>query len=176
MRPGVTARVNWTALATALALASALPSGCRRPGAAPATAAPSVLPERIGGFVGGPLATDAVAARRTYARGASRVDVTMARFPMNDGEYARWVETSRGAFPQASLDAPPDQANGFYQCADGPDPACSLLVQLRSGVHVEIRADGQARRADLDLVAAGLPLRALAGDADLLLAVAQHRR
>ena len=100
----------------------------------------------------------------------------MAHFPMNDVEYARWVETSRGAFPQASLDAPPDEANGFYQCADGPDPTCSLLVQLRSGVHVEIRSSGDARRGDLDLVAAGLPLRALAGDTNSLLTVAQHRR
>jgi len=172
MRPGLTARVIWTALATALALASTLGSACRRPAAPPP---PTPLPERIGGFVGGPLATDATAARRAYTRGAKRVDVTMARFSMNEAEYARWVETSRGAFPQASLDAPADQANGFYQCADGPDPACSLLVQLRSGVHVEIRAGGDARRGDLDLVAAGLPLRALAGDADLLLTVAQHR-
>jgi hypothetical protein len=95
---------------------------------------------------------------------------------MTDVEYARWVQTSREAFPQAALDASPDEANGFYQCADGPNPTCSLLVQLRSGVHIEIRSGGDALRGDLDLVAAGLPLRALAADTKLLHTAAQHRR
>jgi hypothetical protein len=118
----------------------------------------------MGDFVGGPLQIDGAAKRRSYARGETRVEVTMARFPMNDAEYARWVAMSREGFPQATLDVAAGEGNGFYQCATGGEARCSLLIQLRSGVHVEIRGGSGAGRVEVDAVAAGLPLRALGND------------
>jgi hypothetical protein len=159
MRPRRFARAKHTGLALVLAVA------CHR---SRPSAPPLPLPDRIGAFVGGPLEATDVAKRRSYARGATRVDVTMARFPMNDAEYARWVQMSRESFPQAALDVAPDEGNGFYQCADGGEPRCSLLVQLRSGVHVELRGGAGAGRGDVDAVAAGLPLRTLDNDAHSL--------
>lgn len=158
-----------------LALLLAVAPACRN-ASGPAAARDALpLPEQIQGFTAGPLEADAVAVRRTYARGRVRIDVTMARVPMDDAAYTRWVQSSREAFPQASLDAPPADANGFYQCGGEPEPRCSLLVQLRSGAHIEIRGSGETRRADLDALAAGLPLRALATDARALEQLS-HRR
>jgi hypothetical protein len=71
---------------------------------------------------------------------------------------------SRG-FPQAALDAPEADANGFYQCTDEPKRSCDLLIQMRSGVHLEIRGGGTSSREDVDAVARGLPLRTLAATA-----------
>ena len=56
---------------------------------------------------------------------------------------------------------PAEDANGFYQCTEPPAPSCDLLIQLRSGVHVEIRGSGTTSRADVDAIARALPLRAL---------------
>jgi hypothetical protein len=148
-----------TGLAALLVVGLAL--SCRPP------AGPSPLPERIGGFVGGPVRSDGAAKHRAYARGDTRVEVTIARLPMTDAEYARWVAMSREGFPQAALDVAPGEANGFYQCADGGERRCSLLVQLRSGVHVEIRGSAGAGRDEVDAIAAGLPLRALGNDAHI---------
>jgi hypothetical protein len=97
-----------------------------------------------------------------YARGPTRIDVTLARAPMRPGGFDDWLKMSREGFPQAVLDAPADDANGFYQCTEGTAPSCDLLIQLRSGVHVEIRGAGTSTREDVDALARGLPLRALA--------------
>jgi hypothetical protein len=176
--------------AHALALLVSLLACQRRPvpaaPPAPAGLAPS-LPD-IAGFTAEPAVSTNGAELRTYARGATRVTVTLARFPMDAEQYETWVRTSVSGFPQAQLDLPKSAANGFYQCEtpervptlsrdgapaaeppaprrdqrdDRVPPSCSLLVQLRSGFHLELRG-GPAGRADLDAVARGLPLHALA--------------
>jgi hypothetical protein len=71
------------------------------------------------------------------------------------------VKDSVASFPQATLDAPAADANGFYQCSAGPPESCDLLIQLRSGVHLELRGAGTSSRADVDTLARALPLRAL---------------
>jgi hypothetical protein len=122
---------------------------------------PDALPE-IAGFTASPVSRGDDWFRRTYARGRARITVTIGQFKVDDLGYERWVRQSRDAYPQADLGLPEKLANGFYECAGGDPPACNLLVQLRSGAHIEIRGDGTAARADVDDIAAGLPLRALA--------------
>jgi hypothetical protein len=99
--------------------------------------------------------------RRRYKRGGARIDLTLARTAQPPGGYDAWVAMSRG-YVQAALDAPPADANGFYQCTELPAPSCDLLIQLRSGIHVELRGNGSSSRDDVDALAAALPLRALA--------------
>jgi hypothetical protein len=140
-------------------LCSLLAAACTRKPSPPAEAPP--LPDLIPGFTSGPLGTAPAAFIRTYARGSSQVTVTLARFPMDASQYDSWVRTSIGGFPQARLDVPDGEGNGFYQCDDGKPPRCSLLIQLRSGVHLEIRGV-PASRDEVDAVARGLPLRRLA--------------
>ncbi|HXU62302.1 MAG TPA: hypothetical protein VN962_11400 [Polyangia bacterium] len=140
--------------------------GCRRaspppsPPVAPPTSAALELPD-VPGFAAGPPAPGDGFVRRTYTRGAARVQVTLARMPMSADDFQRWRADS-AAFPQADLGLPADRANGFYQCADGPAPSCDLLIQLRAGFHLEIRSGGTASRADVDALARGLPLAAWA--------------
>jgi len=76
------------------------------------------------------------------------------------GGFEGWLAMSRAGYPQAALAAPPGDVNGFYQCTDGSPPSCDLLIQMRSGVHLELRGGGTSRRADVDALAAGLPLAA----------------
>jgi hypothetical protein len=130
--------------------------------ALPPTLAIAEPPEAIAGFTAGALVEDASFKRRTYARtsGAS-VTATIARLRLGDDAYARWVEQSR-SYPQATLDVSSDEGNGFYDCAaDGEAGGCALLIQLRSGVHIEVRGDAKATRADVDAVAVGLAIRRL---------------
>jgi hypothetical protein len=140
---------------------------CRRPPKAlrevpPAHDSPGLsLPAELAGFSASTEEAGAGYARRTYGRGRTHVDVTLAQGPLPPGGFAGWVTMSQ-AFPQATLDAPEGDANGFYQCTDVPKPTCDLLIQLRSGVHVEIRGGGTTSRDDVDAIARGLPLRALA--------------
>jgi hypothetical protein len=140
------------------------PSACRRatlrPSSPPRVAA-LALPDTLAGLVASPAVSGADYVRRTYTRGPARVDVTLARAALGSGGFDGWVRMSQ-AFPQAALDAPSADANGFYQCTEAPAPSCDLLIQLRSGVHVEIRGGGTSSRADVDGVARGLPLRELA--------------
>jgi hypothetical protein len=86
----------------------------------------------------------------------------MARFPMTATEWDNWVRTSLDGFPQAKLDLPASAANGFYQCSKTAPQTCDLLIQLRAGVHVEVRGDGTAGRSDVDAIARGLHLAGLA--------------
>jgi hypothetical protein len=123
---------------------------------------PWALPDAVGALSGSPTVNGADYVRRTYARGPTRIDVTLARAPLPPGGYDEWVRMSREAFPQASLDAPAEDANGFYQCTERPTPSCDLLIQLRSGVHIEIRGGGTSTREDVDGIARALPLRVLA--------------
>ena len=83
--------------------------------------------------------------------------------PMSADDYASWVKLSTASFPQAALDLPAGEANGFYQCGDGPPPSCDLLIQLRAGVHIEVRGGGTSSRSDVDALARGLSLATLAG-------------
>jgi hypothetical protein len=87
--------------------------------------------------------------------------VTLARFPMSAPAYAEWVRTSVEGFPQATLNLPAYAGNGFYQCSGVNQTSCDLLIQLRSGFHVEIRGAGTSSRADVDAIARGLRLDAL---------------
>ena len=131
------------------------------PVAAPAATAPLALPD-VHGFVSGASSRADGYLRRTYTRGRARIEVTLARMPMSPDDYASWVKTSIASFPQAALDLPAADANGFYQCSDGPPPSCDLLVQLRAGVHLEIRGGGTTSRGDVDALARGLSLATLA--------------
>jgi hypothetical protein len=152
-------------------LAASLAVGCRKPAAPPPTVEPPAvtpvagalaLPE-VSGFVAGSVSPAAGYVRRTYTRGPARIEVTLARMPMSPDDYASWVKTSTASFPQAALDLPADEANGFYQCTDGPPRSCDLLIQLRAGVHLEIRGGGTSSRDDVDALARGLTLATLAG-------------
>jgi hypothetical protein len=129
---------------------------------APAGSSPLGLPD-VTGFAAGATSRTAGYVRRTYTRGSARLDVTLARMPMSADDYAGWVKMSTASFPQAALELPADDANGFYQCSDGPPPSCDLLIQLRAGLHLEVRGSGTSSRGDVDALARGLPLAALAG-------------
>jgi hypothetical protein len=160
---------RWAAYLLVMLLAGA-GGGCRRarealppPPPAPPAAAPASdgrLPE-VAGFAAGPLTRGAGYVRRSYARGRALIDVTLAQMAISPDDYDRWVAAS-ASFPQATLDLPAGQANGFYQCTGGPPESCDLLIQLRAGVHVELRSGGTATRDDVDALARALPLRALA--------------
>src|SRR5687768_14199769 len=84
----------------------------------PPAAAPKIapLPEVIAGFSAGVLETEGGAIRRRYTRPGVTITVTLARLPMSGEQYAEWVKTSTGGFPQAALDVAADRGNGFYQC------------------------------------------------------------
>jgi hypothetical protein len=129
-----------------------------RPSAGPAA---WDLPNTISSFASEPLTRDPAFVRRTYVRGAARITVTLASFRMTSAQYDEWVLTSKEGYPQATLDVPEGSGNGFYQCA-APDRGCALLIQLRSGVHIEIRGQGSWTREDVDAIARGLPLRTMA--------------
>jgi hypothetical protein len=148
-------------------LLAAAASACNRPrpsagAVTPAAAAP--LPE-VAGFTASALTSEGTALRRTYSRDTARITVTLARLPMSADGYAAWVRTSTASFPQAPLDLPAGSGNGFYQCDPGPAVWCDLLIQLRSGVHLELRGLRTSQRRDVDDLARGLPLRALAAAA-----------
>jgi hypothetical protein len=119
------------------------------------------LPQHIATFDAGPLVPGDGFSRRTYSRANAQVTVTLAHIDLGAGGYDRWVRQSEDGYPQAALDLPAGAGNGFYQCTDGAMMRCNLLIQLRNGVHLEIRGDDRTMRADVDAVAAGLPLRGL---------------
>ena len=129
---------------------------------APTASSPLALPDVIG-FAAGATSRTAGYVRRSYARGSARLDVTLARMPMSADDYASWVKMSTASFPQAALDLPAADGNGFYQCSDGRQPSCDLLIQLRAGLHLEIRGSGTSSRGDVDALARGLRLAILAG-------------
>jgi hypothetical protein len=141
-------------------LALVLTGSCNRTRPAAVAQEQPALPD-IAGFTSGPVETTAEALRRTYTRGPARVAVTLARLAMTDPQYAEWVKTSTASFPQATLPVAAQDGNGFYQC-DATGARCDLLVQLRSGVHLELRGGGTSARGDVDAIAQGLPLRYLA--------------
>jgi hypothetical protein len=160
---------RWCLVIAAL-LAASLALGCENRGASQPPVGPQArasiagalaLPE-VTGFAAGATSRTAGYVRRTYRRGTARVEVTLARMPMSPDDYASWVKTSTASFPQAALDLPAADANGFYQCSDGPVPSCDLLIQLRAGLHLEIRGGGTSSRDDVDALAHGLPLATLA--------------
>jgi len=159
-------------LPLALVTAASLALACRRapppasvtaPAPRVASASTLVLPELAGWEAGGKV-DGASFVRRRYSRGRARIEVTLARMPMSPEAYAEWVRMSTASFPQATLDVPAGDANGFYQCSEGATPSCDLLIQLRAGFHLEIRGGGTSTRDDVDALARVLPLRALAGD------------
>ncbi|HEY6477955.1 MAG TPA: hypothetical protein VI456_15365 [Polyangia bacterium] len=137
------------------------PVPARAPSPPHASPAALALPEVVG-FEAGPQVEGSAYVRRQYRRGRARIEVTLARMAMPPEAYADWVGASTASFPQAALDLPAGAANGFYQCSDGTNPSCDLLIQLRAGFHLELRGSGTSRRDDVDALARGLPLRALA--------------
>jgi hypothetical protein len=146
--------------------------GCRRappavpvgaPTPAVATSGALVLPQ-VAGFEATTPVDGPSYVRRRYSRGRARIEVTLARMPMSSDAYADWVRMSTASFPQAALEVPAGDANGFYQCSEGETSSCDLLIQLRAGFHLEIRGGGTSTRDDVDALARGLRLRALAGD------------
>jgi len=147
----------------ALAVAVAACSRRRAPASAPPPASPGLALPDAAGFSAEPPVPGEGFVRRTYVRGRARVQVTLARMPMTADDYQRWL-TGSLAFPQADLGVPTSDANGFYQCADGPPPSCDLLIQLRAGYHLELRGGGSSSRADVDALARALPLRGWIGE------------
>src|ERR1035437_1773922 len=127
------------------------------PASAPAKSRPHALPE-IPDFAGGTEEHGPTYTRRTYARGPESITVTLARFPMSAPQYEGWLRMSTADFPQAALEVRPDEGNGFYQCAPEDASRCDLLVQLRCGIHLEIRGQGIALRQDADAILRGLDL------------------
>lgn len=142
-------------------------SGCQRRSAAVAPAGnvdltprPLALPDTLAGFTGEPIVHGPTWVRRRYARGSARVDTTLAIAPQPPGGFEGWLVTSRATYPQAALAAPPGDVNGFYQCTDGAPSRCDLLIQMRSGVHLELHGAGTSTRADVNVLAGALPLAA----------------
>lgn len=153
----------------------ALLTACKRAPAPAPAAEPQPpplpgLPDAIAGFSAGPQQSEGGAVRRRYTRAGVDLTVTLARLPMGPEQFGEWVKTSVASFPQATLDVPSDRGNGFYQC-DARDH-CDLLIQLRSGIHLEIRGGGTSKRDDVNAIARELPLRALAEEAAATPAVA----
>ena|SRR5215831_9816979 len=148
-------RAKVLALAAIFALVA-----CRR--AAPAPRVAFDLPDAIPGFTAGAREPGDGWLRRTYSAGAVRITVTLARHAMDDAAWDGWVKMSTDGFPQAALDLPAGAANGFYQCDDRAPDRCDLLIQLRSGVHLEIRGGGTSTRHDVDAIRRGLSLPVLA--------------
>ena len=128
--------------------------------AMPSSSSP-VLPD-IPGFASGPEERSGGYFRRSYARQAETTAVTLAHFPMSAEQYQDWLRMSTADFPQADLALGSNDGNGFYQCAADDPSRCNLLLQLRCGLHIEIRGQGIARRADADAILRGLALPALA--------------
>jgi hypothetical protein len=125
------------------------------------------LPNQIDEFDATALVGETGTLRRTYTKGSVRITVTIARLPMPPPAYESWVMTSRDGFPQATSVVPPAIGNGFYQCSSAATPTCDLLIQLRSGYHIEIRGQRTAQRADVDAIARGLPLASLTPESHL---------
>ena len=140
-------------------LAVSLLANCRR---TPREAPVFDLPDAIPGFVAGARQPGDAYLRRTYTAGATRITVTLARHPMDQAAYESWLAMSKAGFPQADLELPAAAGNGFYQCEARLPDSCDLLIQLRSGVHVEIRGGGTSTRRDVDAIRRALPLAALA--------------
>jgi hypothetical protein len=135
-------------------------TSCRR--ASAPTAVVFDLPDAIPGFAAGAREPGDGYLRRTYSAGATRITVTLARHPMDDAAWDGWVRMSTTGFPQADVGLPADAGNGFYQCDDRAPDRCDLLIQLRSGIHLEIRGGGTSTRHDVDAIRRGLPMAALA--------------
>jgi len=68
------------------------------------------------------LLVESAFVRRSYARGAIAVAVTIADTGRTVVSYDDWLKMSAG-YVQASLDAPPASAAGFFVTrADSPPP------------------------------------------------------
>jgi len=145
-----------------LLLAAIVLVACRRAPPAPAPRDAFDLPDAIPGFTAGAREPGDGWLRRTYSAGAVRITVTLARHAMDDAAWDGWMKMSTAGFPQADLELPAAAANGFYQCEDHAPERCDLLIQLRSGVHVEIRGGGTSTRRDVDAIRRGLRLAPLA--------------
>jgi hypothetical protein len=153
----------WCLFLTTCNRSRSLPPDPPRGAASPAVPGTAQLPAAISNFSAGPLETEGGGVRRQYRRDSTRITVTLAQLPMTAEQYDEWVKTSTRSFPQAAIDVGPARGNGFYQCeARG---RCDLLIQLRSGVHLELRGGGTATRDDVNAIARELPLRALAEEA-----------
>ena len=139
---------------------SAAPPPVTMTGDAGAVARPMALPDTLAGFVGQPVVHGPTWVRRRYTRAATHVDITVAIAQQPPGGFESWLTMSRSGYRQAALPAPPGDVNGFYQCTEGPPPSCDLLIQMRSGVHLELRGDGTSSQADVDALAGALPLAA----------------
>jgi hypothetical protein len=134
--------------------------GCTRSATEPSMAQPTNggLPE-VPGFSADLADQTSAYTRRLYRRDGEQVSVTLAPFPMTVDQYREWVRMSTESYSQAALDVDGSEGNGFYQCRDENPDRCDLLIQLRCGLHVEIRGIGTALKAHADLLAKSLDLR-----------------
>jgi hypothetical protein len=156
---------------TSILVVAALLSCKPAPTAAPskeATKSVIVLPDDARPFVvATPIQRGAGYARRTYALGDERVEVTVARMGGTRDAYEGWVSSSR-AYPQVDF-LPPEQANGFFTCADDREAICDVHIQFRSGFHVEGMGNGRVPKAALATLLSRLNLGVLAESPDLAL-------
>ena len=126
------------------------------------------LPDKLGRFIGGPVEVGSYYIRRPYADTRAQMEVTIsdARSPSLKrsprGEPSEFFLRESSAYPQISLDLPKGTGSGFYDCVEMPaGQRCSGYILLFDGFHVEV-LNGDATRADIDVMIAALPLRALA--------------
>jgi hypothetical protein len=131
------------------------------------TALGRILPDSAGPFIAlGSWQTGDGFFRRTYALADKRVEVTVANLGGPANAYHSWVANSRG-YPQVALSISPEEANGFFTCADEGETVCDIHIQFRSGFHVEGMGNGRVSKSDLVGLLAKLNLAALA-DASIL--------
>jgi len=122
----------------------------------------TMLPDRAGPFIAAPLTSEPEFVRREYSRGKTKISVTIAVAGATPITFDEWVKMS-GTSPAINLDAPPNSAAGFYDCAGpGADASCNVHIHFRVGYHLELMGEGKARRGDFDALLKALPIRQLA--------------
>ncbi len=144
----------------AIVLAVAL-AGCRG-SPPPVEKSTSKLAASLATYHIGPLVEGAGWTRRSYRKGSVAIDVTLAERSIGPEEWESWRRACAD-YPAAPLPLGPDEAAGFYTCSGaGEAERCDSHFQLRAGYHLELNANGTAKRADLDALARALPLALIA--------------
>jgi len=122
----------------------------------------AMLPNQAGPFTASALISEPQFVRRQYARGATKISVTLAVAGATPITFEEWVKMS-GTSPAVKLDAPEKSAAGFYDCtSERASAPCNVHIHFRAGYHLELMGEGKARRADFDILLKGLPIRKLA--------------
>ena len=106
------------------------------------------LLRRVDSYATGPLVVGDGWRRRRYVRRGATTDVTVARQPMTDAEYAEWRRQASN-HPTAPFDA--SFASGFFTSAgDAASAPCDLHAQTSGGWHLELAGGDRVTRLDLE--------------------------